>query len=67
MRKFLEKDIEGKHINFLTKNIATFLLFYTDCQFIQNRKTTVIQGLFYTFEGFLLFNWDSLYARLNSH
>ena len=56
MRKFLEKDTEGKHINFLAKNIATFLLFYTDCQFIQNRKTTVIQGWFYTFEGFLLFN-----------
>ena len=34
----------------LQKKTGAFVLFYADCQFIQNRRTTFMQTLFYTFE-----------------
>lgn len=34
-----KKNRRKTHIKLLQKEIATFLLFYAYCQFIQNRKT----------------------------
>ena len=54
------------HTKLLQKKFATFLLFYTDCQFMQNRKTNIIQSLFNTSEC-VLFCLTIKKARKEEH
>ena len=53
------------HTKFLQKKFATFLMFYTDSQFMQNRKTN-IQTLFNTSEC-VLFCLTIKKARKEEH